>query len=155
MEPKHHPETSVTNFPLKLGNSLGDQNSRNTSTSNIYLFTKFNILNFHWYISSGGQAANETWMSCSCQITLFHYTKRILNKSSIFVANPLQHAITGLHVMWPSCVSKLSRSVKLWWPISSITSIDCFLQKLKRKTHTHTHIQHEDVIKATLLSSEK
>jgi len=59
MEPKHHSETSVTNCPLKLGNSLGDQTPQNTSTPKIYLYKKFNILDFHWYISYPGQAANK------------------------------------------------------------------------------------------------
>jgi len=107
MEPIYHPETSETNYPLKLGNSPGDQKPQNTSTLKIYLYTKFNILNFHWYISSRGQAANKMWISSSCHVALFHYTKRILNKIFMFVANLLQQAIPGLHMTWPSVVLKL------------------------------------------------
>ena len=51
MAPIHHSETSVTNYPLKLGNNLGHQKPQNTSTPRIYLYTNFNIINFHWYIN--------------------------------------------------------------------------------------------------------
>ena len=83
MEPINHPETSVTNYWLKLGNSLGDGTPQNTSPSRIYLNTKINILNLHF--SSCGQAWNRMWISWSCQVTLSHYTKRILKKSFTFV----------------------------------------------------------------------
>lgn len=59
MEPVYHPETSETNYPLKLGKSPRDQKPQNTFTLKMYLYNKFNNLNFYWYISSRGQAANK------------------------------------------------------------------------------------------------
>ena len=107
MEPKYHTETSVTNYPLKLGNSLGYQKPQNTFPPKFIFIT--NLI----FSISTGTLALPVKPQIKCE---FHPAAKLLfstiqnefgTKVSHLLQSCLQHASPGLHVTWFSCVLKL------------------------------------------------